>query len=166
MVYVRAVFTCFISSLFVIMLGGVAFACSPTAEICVTKSCDRVGTTTIDYDKKNIIACLFDDSDNLVWKSTSYQQNITTGSIAHGHVVPLPSGKTASQCTVFVAPQRTYFPPSGDSGMWSDNHFGGIIGSVDPVTRKVTCGFYISFWDVADPAWQDGVCSYLVACGP
>ncbi len=33
--------------------------CNPSNEICINKTCERIGTTMIDKDQKNIIACLY-----------------------------------------------------------------------------------------------------------
>jgi|GEM_PF-5084087 len=60
--------------------GNEAFAatsyCNPSTKTCLGKLCDpaSIGTTIMDKDKKNIIACLYDDSTTSTqthWRSIS-----------------------------------------------------------------------------------------------
>ncbi len=48
---------------------AMAAACNPSSQICVDQTCATFGTSTMDKDGKNIIACLKNDAESLVWKS-------------------------------------------------------------------------------------------------
>jgi hypothetical protein len=52
---------------------SLAAPCKPTATTtaCLGASCETLGSTTMDYGQRNIIACLYDQSNNKVWKSMS-----------------------------------------------------------------------------------------------
>jgi len=60
-----------------------AGVCNPATTICSSCSCDpqQIGATKMDNDRKNLIACLLNDSGSSVWKSF-------TGGVAAGTTTP------------------------------------------------------------------------------
>lgn len=68
-------FILFLVFCFVITLPtpSIAAGCAPVpgGAVCLDKSCDTVGATTIDSDQKNIIACLKNDNGTSSWRSTT-----------------------------------------------------------------------------------------------
>lgn len=47
-------------------------ACNPKEKICINQSCDYIGTTMLDYNHKNIVACLWSsDGTKKVWKGNT-----------------------------------------------------------------------------------------------
>lgn len=95
-----------------------ASPCSPASSetACLGLECERIGETTMDADKKNILACLYDDSatPKLKWKSMSASGTssnvggcfaitpvlVSTNNWTSTYVVrsidPLPAGLSAS----------------------------------------------------------------------
>lgn len=63
--------------------------CNPSSEACFNKGCDSssIGATRMDFDKKNIIACLInDDGTSYVWKKMSLQGDASpVGSLCGTH---------------------------------------------------------------------------------
>lgn len=49
--------------------AAVPVVCNPAGAVCVNQPCDHIGRSTIDFDRKNLIACLENDSGSLEWKS-------------------------------------------------------------------------------------------------
>jgi hypothetical protein len=65
-----------LAALVIIILPAISHAsdCAPSSQICVNQACDsaQVGTSTMDFDKKNIVVCLIkNDGSGYLWKAMS-----------------------------------------------------------------------------------------------
>lgn len=96
---------------------------STAATICLNQTCDTMGETVIDGDQKNILACLKNDSGEMVWKSTSSGGSGGTGDWADGNtctftawdyetggcISTCPSGYKVVSGSCWVTPGTTGF---------------------------------------------------------
>lgn len=88
-----------------------------------------------------------------VWRGAGGAASVLTGSIIHGQQIPLPPGKTQSQCTFSVSSATNSHPGS------RPDYAGGNYASVDS-NRIVTCGFKDKGAVIVG-----GACTYVIACG-
>lgn len=72
-------------------------ACDPSADgrVCRGDSCpaDSLGTTTLDYDKQSVIACLKDGSGGYMWKAMNGLPDIDCSTIEGQAVIKIENGK-------------------------------------------------------------------------
>jgi hypothetical protein len=85
-----------------VILPAVSYAayCDPHSQICVNQECDpaQIGTSTMDYDHKNIVVCLLkNNGSSFLWKAMTQGQ--TQGFPANYPPTPIQYGPTCYYAT-------------------------------------------------------------------
>lgn len=76
-----------------------AAPCDPTGAVCMGQECDRIGTTTMDFGKSNVIACV-NTSLGMRWaRMTTDNIYCPAGSVMKGLDKGFPSCEAVPNCT-------------------------------------------------------------------